>query len=231
MVIYILTDSENRVTEWSSCPFDERAIEVTIDDNHPFLEGIPMGYMLINGEIAEYDNSHEIFEAKREGKIQNLSQSCQEAILSRFPVTIDDQEYTFSYDEEAQANLSERWQLFQNNMIGEITVTARDSTGERVRITLNTSQFNKVYLASVLHKENHIKHFRDELVPLVNQAKTEEQLNAITWDTQVVVPAPEAIKLVDEATLNKELGHVRNESAKKTNELLGILAMLMMGGT
>lgn len=121
------------------------------------------------------DFVNEVKQAKRD----ELSLSCQEHILSGFNYKINNVEYHFSYDREAQNNYQERWQLFQNNMIESIVVTGHTLNGEDVRLPMNKEQFDKLYLSSVMHKENCIKKLRDDLLPLLDSSNGIEDIESI----------------------------------------------------
>src|SRR5699024_10826311 len=114
----------------------------------------------------------------KESKKRELSQSCQEDILSGFDLKINNETYHFSYDREAQANLQERWQLFQNNMVDVMDITAK-LDGEHVRLKVDSKMLDKIYLESVKAKEDKIKKLRDDLFPLVDRATDGKHLEGI----------------------------------------------------
>lgn len=127
-----------------------------------------------------WKSEEDLLEEAKENKKRELSSSCQEDILSGFNVSIENKEYHFSYDREAQSNLQERWQLFQNNMIDRITLTAHKGE-ETTRIEVDREVFDDIYLDSVKAKEGKIRKLRDDLFPLVDKAKSENDLDNIKW--------------------------------------------------
>ena len=56
----------------------------------------------------------------KESKKQELSHTCHNEIISSFEARIRGELYGFSYDMEAQTNMQETYQMFQNNVINEI---------------------------------------------------------------------------------------------------------------
>src|SRR5699024_1625092 len=89
----------------------------------------------------------DLLDETKQAKKQELSVACEEDILSGFDFEIGDNTYHFSYDREAQTNLQERWQLFQNNMVEEMGITAK-LDGEHVRLKVDSKMFDKIYLES-----------------------------------------------------------------------------------
>lgn len=159
-----------------------------------------------------------------------LSKECEEDILSGFDFEIGDNTYHFSYDREAQVNLQERWQIFQNNMVEEMNITAHLGE-EDARLTVNKEVFSKIYMQSVMAKENKIKKLREDLFPLVERAKSQSELDVIRWDMEIIEPKPESIVLKDDKTLDKELGRVESDSAVANNEIINLIVLTnMMGG-
>jgi hypothetical protein len=112
-------------------------------------------------------------------KIQELNQKCEETILGRFSVELPNGTYEFSYDEKAQSRFNGTSSLFLADLITEIPWTAY-LNGERVRITLNKEDFNKVSVAALSHCNNNIIKYND-LLEQVTNAKKLTELNQIVW--------------------------------------------------
>lgn len=177
-----------------------------------------------------WSSKEDLLEEAKENKKRELSSSCQEDILSGFDFEIEENTYHFSYDREAQVNLQERWQIFQNNMVEEMNITAHLGE-EDVRLTVNKDIFGKIYIQSVMAKENKIKKLREDLFPLVERAKSQSELDIIKWDMEVIEPKPKSIVLRDDETLDKELDRVESDSAVANNEIIGLIMLTStMGG-
>lgn len=112
-------------------------------------------------------------------KIKELNDLCKSAILGRFAAIVNDIEYEFSYDAEAQSRFNGIGLLFFANKVSEIEWTAYQND-ERVRITLNPSDFNIVSLAALQHQNSNIIKF-NQLLQQVNNAITKEQVEVIVW--------------------------------------------------
>lgn len=177
-----------------------------------------------------WNSEEDLLEEAKENKKIELSSACREDILSGFDFEIGENTYHFSYDREAQVNLQERWQIFQNNMVEEMNITAHLGE-EDVRLTVNKDIFDKIYMQSVMAKENKIKKLREDLFPLVERAKSQSELDAIRWDMEVIEPKPESIVLKDDETLDKEIDRVESDSAVANNEIINLIMLAnMMGG-
>lgn len=182
-------------------------------------------------ERMGFSSQKEMLEHLKQIKKEELSQSCQEDILSGFTLSINNKEYRFSYDREAQTNYHERWQLFQNGVMEEVTMTAH--LGDKdVRLVVDKELFNSIYLASVKAKEEKIKRLRDDIYPMVERAKSSDDLENITWDMVILEPEPQGIVLIEENTLDKEIDRQKARSDRLQSEVAttsrGILELAMI---
>lgn len=164
-------------------------------------------------------------EESKLAKNDELSRICQEQIVSGFNCEISGISYHLSYDKEAQSNLAERFQLFQNDMITEIKITAHKGD-EIARVICDKKLFNSIYIASVQHKENCISKYRDELLPLVEQSITVEQVESITWETVVVEPKPSLVLVEEDNTLDKQVDEMKISQAEGDMGILSLLSMM-----
>ena len=229
MVIYVSFDENGDIDGWGTSPANDRAIEIDIEDDHPFLDDIPERYTLESGVLTKKADYQDIgLKYSKEVKKEELSDDCQLDILSGFNHSIGGQEYHFSYDREAQANLQERWQIFQNDMVEEMNITAHLGK-EDVRLTVDKEIFSKIYVQSVMAKENKIKKLREDLFPLVERAKSQTELDVIKWDMEVIEPKPESIVLKDDKTLDKEVKRVEASTAMSNAEMLNLIFMSQAG--
>lgn len=153
-----------------------------------------------------WKTEEESFEEEKLSKIEELTSACQEAIYHGFFVEINGAEYRISYDAEAQTNISERWLLFQNKIIDEITITVHEQpSDEHARITVTKDQFEQIYLASIEQKEAKIARLRDRIIPQVHEARTEGDLEYIRWGNTHVYPEDPTVILDSSHTLDKQL--------------------------
>lgn len=174
-----------------------------------------------------WNSKEDLLEEAKENKKRELSSSCQEDILSGFDFEIGENTYHFSYDREAQVNLQERWQLFQNNMVDVMDITAK-LDGEHVRLKVDSKMFDKIYLESVKAKEDKIKKLRDDLFPLVDRATDEKDLEGIVWDMTIIEPEPDSIVFKDDALLNKEVKRIELDGAVSNSEMMKLITMMGM---
>lgn len=175
-----------------------------------------------------WKDEKDLLEEAKESKKEELSSACEEDILSGFYFEIGNNAYHFSYDREAQVNLQERWQLFQNNMIEELSITAH-LEDEDVRLKVGRELFDEIYLASVKTKENKIKKLREDLFPLVDNVKSKKGLGVIKWDMSILEPKPETVILKNDELLNKEVKRVEASTAMSNAEMLNLIFMSQAG--
>ena len=175
----------------------------------------------------KWKSEEDLLDESKQAKKQELSVACEEDILSGFDFEIGDNTYHFSYDREAQTNLQERWQLFQNNMVEEMGITAK-LDGEHVRLKVDSKMFDKIYLESVKAKEDKIKKLRDDLFPLVDRATDEKDLEGIVWDMTIIEPEPDSVVFKDDALLNKEIKRVELDGAVSNSEMMKLITMMGM---
>lgn len=181
---------------------------------------------------VEARKSSDFVNEAKEAKKNELSLSCQEAILGRFPSKHKGTDYSFSYDKEAQLNFAERWNLFQNNMLSSIMLTAKTIPGGEVkRISVNKDEFTIIYLDSIQHKENCISRLQDLLIPMVNNAVSLKQLADIHWTNISLFPGEPSLVVKDDLTLAKgvEKAEAKASLAKGSSELTTMAFMEAMG--
>lgn len=132
--------------------------------------------------IIKWNDSLEI---AKENKKLELSHACNTSITGRFSVNLNGVEYKFSNDMEAQMNFEKYARAFDKGLITEILWTAYDVDGSVVRITLTEEMFNIVYLEHLNHIQRNISKYRDFLMPMVENAKTVEEVNLIQWSMSI----------------------------------------------
>lgn len=231
--LYITLDEDNFITSYGHAKYGiitqnkEDSILIKVDKNHEIALGSFGNWKYENGDL--YKDTSRVVDNLKNAKKGELSQACQECILGGFTSKVDGVDYHFSYDREAQMNYQERWQLFQNNMIDSIVMTAHGLDGSDARLEVDKKIFDNIYLDSVKHKENCIKRLRDDLFPLVDNSQSVEDLNAISWDMEILTPTPESIVVRDDKLLNDEVERLEMESAQSGSELMGLIMMLGMG--
>src|SRR5690606_22211178 len=109
-------------------------------------------------------------------------------------------------------------------------MTAHGLDGSDARLEVDKKIFDNIYLDSVRHKENCIKRLRDDLFPLVDNSQSAEDLNAISWETEVLEPVPDTVIVKDDKLLNEEIKRIESDNAVMSQEMLGLIMMLGMGG-
>jgi hypothetical protein len=184
--IYILVDDNNTIQGWSttkgSIRIDSqecREVEIELYSCDPFFNTPFNFYKYINGKLIK--DEEYILNLEKAKKREELNIACKESILKGFNYTFNGVEYHFSYDEEAQINFSDAKQVLNDGAISEIPWTVHTMDGKYARINITKSMMSELTLAIVMHKNNNISKYRDELLPLVEKAKTVEEVRAIKW--------------------------------------------------
>ena len=132
-----------------------------------------------------WKSSDEFLDDLKENKKSELSSECHNAIIGSFESYLNGKKYEFTYDLEAQTNMQETYNMFQNNVIDEIKWTT-SIDGEKKRISFSKRDFEKVYYDGVKHKQTQISKLKDVLEPMVDSAESESELDDITWDKKEI---------------------------------------------
>lgn len=128
----------------------------------------------------EAKDQNEILEISKEKRFAELSTDCQNAILGYFKATIDEVEYEFSFDREAQANFTGTMNFFGHGIIDSVEWTAWRGE-EASRIKLNRDQFYYVVGVAFAHKNEKISRLRNVLQPILSECQSVEEINNVIW--------------------------------------------------
>jgi hypothetical protein len=177
MKIYINVSKEDgRVFGWGDQPSPD-AIEMEVEENDPFL----LDPFLYRYRDFKFFKDESIAKEMMKSRVhRRLDEKCKETILGRFVAQIDEKEYWFSYDEEAQGRFNGVPYLFTSGMITEVEWTAYDEDGKRTSVVLNKEKFDYLAGKAFLHQMTNISKFRKKIEELGN-CETAEEMNQITW--------------------------------------------------
>lgn len=182
MEIYLLLDEKNIVDGWSSMKTSPTDVKVELSEDDDFFKSRPRIYTFSDGQLIK---SEELTLRKaKENKGRDLSALCEISILGRFPVTLNGETYYFSNDMKAQSNFEKYDRALEKGRVTKINWTAYDKDGNVVRVPLNKELFEIVYLCHLEHIESNISRFRDELMPLVENAQSPEEVGKINWNSK-----------------------------------------------
>jgi hypothetical protein len=112
-------------------------------------------------------------------KIDELDNTCKNAILANFTATLNGVDYEFTYDMPSQSRFNGVGVLFLNNLITEVPWTAYQN-GERIRITLTKDDFNVISLAALAHQNDNVSKYSELYVQVMN-ATTVDEINQLVW--------------------------------------------------
>lgn len=130
--------------------------------------------------MANINWKHISLDDIRNEKIAELKKTCDETILGRFKVILDQIEYEFSYDEKAQSRFNGIGLMFTRGIITTEEWTAYQN-GERLRILLSSDDFDTVAIAAALHTSFNVKKYNDLLVTVFSLNEPDE-IRAVTWE-------------------------------------------------
>ncbi|MNF64999.1 hypothetical protein D3C84_467490 [compost metagenome] len=123
----------------------------------------------------------EILQEHRKLKDTELNKACEKSILSGFKHIINDIEYHFSYDIEAQINFGDAKIALNEGLKQEVMWTVKKD-GEYTRLPITKDIMDGLSVAILDHKSNNVSKYRDFLMVIVNSATSIEEINSITWD-------------------------------------------------
>ena len=171
-----------------------------------------------------WKSKEDILKEKKEEKRRELSAQCHKVIIDVFESNVGGITYGFSYDMEAQTNMQETYQMFQNDVIDKVVWSARKDD-EKVRVTLNKRDFESLYYNGIKHKQSQISKLKDTLEPMIDSANSEEELETIKWDTK---EAGE-VELNINKTMDKNIQNLEISREMSDTALMEFVNMVMMG--
>lgn len=131
-----------------------------------------------NGELVQ--DMELVWELVVERKTEELIYGYTQAIESGFEFELNGKTYHFPYDSEAQATYERNEKLLDKGLIKTVNLTVyREGVVER--ITVNKEIMDDITLVIYMHRETQITKLQDELMPRLQNAKTIEEIKAITW--------------------------------------------------
>ncbi|MFD0825861.1 DUF4376 domain-containing protein [Neobacillus sp. M.A.Huq-85] len=178
MLVYIICDENNRVTDVATTPIGENPIGVEVEDKDIFTN--PFNFLYENGDLIK-ENSQELTNRKIE-KMAAIEALCDASIIAGFDYEINGISYHFSSSLAAQANFQGTDTLFKDGLISDVewTVT-NNATGAVERISFDQTVFNQLKLQVFIHINSNISKLRNELQPKVDAAQSQTELDLIIW--------------------------------------------------
>lgn len=126
------------------------------------------------------------FELAKQNKINELSQKCNETIINGFYSDADGIKKLYDFELENQVNLSTKaYQLQISQLAGQpIATVSYYAKGETCH-DYTSEQFLKLALDGETWKTTNIVKYKDVLKPKVEACTTVEEVNAISWESDV----------------------------------------------
>lgn len=169
---------------WEDRRVDDSQVEIEIDDNHQFFSSPPNRYTLLDGELIR-DEEYVLALAKKK-KDKELNDACNKSIKKGFYHMVNGTKYHFSYDTEAQINFGDSKQVLNDGLVETVDWTV-SIDGVYTRIPITKGDIDRLTVSIFAHKQENIKRYREELLPLVSGAKTVEEVNEITWELKETI--------------------------------------------
>lgn len=206
MKLWVSLDESNHVLHVADSPLGDTSYEVESDllvevvppeETEPIEDVVPVKQF----ETIQLFDPFEVFENPRHFKYEDgtlikdesvlleiarqeknleLADECNKAILSGFNYTINNIDYHFSFDVEAQLNFQGASLLFAQDKITELTWTVTNGDNYE-RIIITKEIMNELNIAMLQHKANNISRYRDILSPKLATATTIEEIQSLSW--------------------------------------------------
>lgn len=125
-------------------------------------------------------------------KLREMGAACEQDIVGYFKATIDDVEYDFSFDSEAQSNFIGTMTLFTKGLISQIGWTAWKG-GKALRLTLNEETFVQLAMLGFEQKDAKIEKLRSTIQARIDASQTIEEVMNIKWEDEVTEPSEETV--------------------------------------
>ena len=178
--MYIAVNSNGLIVAMSDTPIfmaNTETFNVDIPHEHPILDDL--GGWHYTDSVLHNDEAY-LLEELRASKMIEFNMRCQETIEAGFDYEYEGTVYHFSLDTQAQQNFSDSYQLLKDRTIQDVAWTVKVN-GEYSRLVIDFDMMQEISHLIFLHKTNNIAKFRDILMPIVNDATTQEELGEIVW--------------------------------------------------
>lgn len=182
MVIHIEIDDNGFLTGFGSAK-TETSIEISEEVFDKEKQNLFSLYKLVDGELL-YDESNALLEVKN-NKILELQNESQKRNSDGFDILLDGEKYIFRNTNSNKSFLQKVYEMCNSNLIKESSIKLVNDKGNEIVKNVNIANINELWLLSYLHEEDLNKHFREVLMPLIENANTIKEVLDITWDSQV----------------------------------------------
>lgn len=171
------------VQGYGSSPISENCIEISMERFKDYSEFYKCftSYRVDESGSLVYVHLEEL-NSLRKQKLRELSVMCTAVIMGRFKVTLDAVDYWFSNDLEAQLNFDKMDRAFDKGRVTYLPWTAYLADGSVTRVIVDPVKFEMIYEAHLNHIQNNISKYRDLLMPMVAEAETSEEIDALHWN-------------------------------------------------
>lgn len=126
--------------------------------------------------LADLDITPLTLDEYKSIKNGKLSEICNAEILSTFTSSAMGVPHIYSFDTEAQLNMSGTKEMFRDGLITDVEWNTRDAGV----VIHNAEQFNKMWVDGVNHKLSKINHYRTRK-DVVNACLTKDEVDSIQW--------------------------------------------------
>lgn len=138
------------------CKYDRESKKVIFDEEQ---------YLKILKEHKEYD----------------MRDSIMSKINDGFKININNKNLIFKPNKTNKSFLEQAYYLFTNKIISETVLPFVTESGEEVMERVIDSNIFEVWLLTYINEEDINKKFNNEILPRIRNAKSEEELEKITW--------------------------------------------------
>lgn len=189
--ITVILDDDGFVTSWGTTMSsdDEHTEDLVLPNDHDFLNNPnSFSFRFEEGDLVYVQDKH-VFFAQRD-RLHELNFECSDAILAGFDYEIDGVKYHASYSDYKQRRFEECTRLFSLQLMSEVDWEF-EKDGEIVNVCLKEHDFYSLSVFASIVKQNKMDKYLIDLTNKVKEAKTVEEVVAVTWDCIPDPPYPE----------------------------------------
>lgn len=180
-MIYVTLDDRYFVEGWSTTEMDgfiqvkkEKMID-KIKDAH--------GLYRYEQDIDEFirDDTKALEESKKT-KLFSMNNESAQKNSHGFKVSINGENLRFQNTNENKTFLQKAYAMFESGLINSTTMKFINSYGDEITRVIEGSNIYEIWILSFLHEDELNKHFNEVILPSIEEAKTFEELDSITWE-------------------------------------------------
>ena len=180
-MIYVQLDDDNFIEGWGTSKM-ENSIMIQKDKMEDDIK--------LRFRSYRYDYKTETFikdekKAISDTKTQiifDFNNLVKEKNNEGFKVTINGELLTFKNTDSNRSFLQKSYSMMESGLINSATMKFINENGNEVPKIVSGATIYEIWILSFMHEDELNKHFNEVIMPQIENAKTLEELNNITWE-------------------------------------------------